>query len=140
MEIKLPTSAKLYIDKPYVKLYWDFKKKILTSAWTGFCTHDEILAIGQRIIDAVLIEGARKVLYDARGLEVLDASSQRYISGKFTIDMMESGVKVAAVVLPDDLFAQFTVNDIQKKLAMHGGAFVNYFEDLDKAISWLKVK
>lgn len=114
--------------------------KVMTSSWLGFCTHDEILAVGQRIVDAVQIEGARRVLYDTRGLEVLDLSSQRYITGKFTIDMMEAGVRVAAVVLPHDLFARFTVNDIQKKLAMHGGAFVNYFEELKEAINWLKVK
>jgi hypothetical protein len=140
LESTLPTSVRLYLDKPYVKLFWDTKDLILTSSWTGFCTEDEILAVGQRIIDAVQIEGARRVLYDARGLEVLDSSSQRYISGKFTTDMMEAGVRVAAVVLPHDLFAQFTVSNIQKKLSTHCGAFVNYFEDFDIAVNWLKVK
>ena len=121
-------------------MFWDHKTKILTSRWSGFCTHDEILAVGQRIIDVVHIEGTSRILYDARGLEVLDTSSQRYITGKFTIDLMEAGVRVAAVVLPYDLFAQFTVDDIQKKLAQHGGAFVNYFKDVESAVDWLKVK
>jgi len=140
VEIEIPSSARIYLDKPYVKLFWDYQSKILTNTWVGFCTHEEILAVGQRILDVVEIEGVRKILYDARGLEVLDVSSQRYITGKFTIDLMEAGVKVAATVLPKDLFAQFTVDDIQKKLALHGGAFVNYFEEFNNAVNWLSAK
>ena len=53
----------------------------------------------------VSFEGAKKVLYDARQIEMLDENSKNYISGDFTHEMIKSGVKYAAAVFPEDIFA-----------------------------------
>ncbi len=136
----LTNKARVYLDKPYVKVFWSPEDHILMSKWTGFCTFEEIKAVGTRILDAVTFEGAEKVLYDAREIEVLDDHSQKYISGDFTIDMISSGVKFAAAVFPDDIFAKFSVDDIQKDIKQKRISNVTYFQSFSNAFNWLKDK
>lgn len=138
--LKIPDNAKIYLNKPYVQIFWDPERHILTSRWSGFCTADEIIAVGRRILDAVTFEKAEKVLYDARGIEVLDADSQNYISGTFTKEMVKSGVKYAATVFPEDVFAKFSVEDIHHKLRNKNGTHINYFKTISRACTWLEAK
>lgn len=139
-EAPIPKNAKVYLDKPYVKIFWDPAGQILASLWNGFSTFDEISVIGQRILDAVSFEKAEKVLYDARYIEVLDDESQLYISNKFTKDMVRAGVKYAATVLPEDAFAKFSVDNIQKTITDNHEACVNYFRSFKQAMEWLESK
>lgn len=136
----IPTGSKVYLDKPYIKVFWNPKSEVLSSLWTGFSSYEEVAAIGGRILDAVIFEKAEKVLYDARELEVLDNDSQMYISNAFTKDMVNAGVKYAATVLPEDIFAQFSVDNIQQSIAGNKDACVNYFKSFSSALAWLENK
>jgi len=136
--VQIPKHANTYLDKPYVKVFWDPMTNILTSSWIGFCDFDEVSAVGHRILDAVSFEGAKKVLYDARQIEMLDESSKSYISGDFTHEMIKAGVKYAAAVFPEDIFAKITIDQIQQKL--NRTAAVTYFKSLKTASDWLKTR
>ena len=136
--LPIPKNAKIYLDKPYVKVFWDSTNKILSSQWTGFCEFDEITAVGKRILDAVNFEEAKKVLYDARQIEMLDEASKNYITGNFTRQMIKAGVKYAAAVFPEDVLAKLSIDHIQEKLDK--GTDVNYFNSLSNAFDWLKKK
>lgn len=133
-------NTRVYLDKPYVKVFWNPEDKILMSKWMGFCTYEEIKAVGTRILDAVTFEGAEKVLYDAREIEVLDDHSQKYISGEFTSEMISSGVRFAAAVFPDDIFAKFSLDGIQRNIKQKKISNVTYFQSFSNALNWLKDK
>ncbi len=138
IQFTIPEGAKVYLDKPYVKVFWNPNDKILSSFWNGFSTYDEIIAIGKRILEATALENAIKVLCDARGLEVLDQDSLEYISKSFTADMKAAGVKFAATVIPEDLLAKFSVDEIKKTQNDNKEVTVLYFNSISKAINWLK--
>ena len=136
----IPPDAKIYLNKPYVQLFWNPVDRILTSRWSGFCTTEEIRAVGKRILDAVTFEKAEKVLYDARRIEMLDEESQNYISGQFAHEMVGSGVKYAATVFPNDVLAKFSIDDIQKNLQKYNGSTISFFNSVWSACEWLKTK
>ena len=133
--VDIPEFAKVYLDKPYVKVFWNPDDQVLTSTWSGFFDYSEISAVGRRILEAVSFERATKVLYDARGIEMLDDSSQQYIAGYFTKQMVRSGVKKAAAVFPDDVFAKFSVDQIQDN--MNRAVNVRFFKSTSEASQWL---
>ncbi|MEP2023128.1 MAG: hypothetical protein ABJH98_10515 [Reichenbachiella sp.] len=138
--IEIPKNSKVYLNKPYVQVFWSPINKILTSRWTGFCTYDEIKAVAQRIIDAVTFEGAKKVLYDAREIEVLDENSQRFIAGEFTKEMIKVGIEYSATVSPVDIFAKFSLDDIQSSIKIPEATHNRFFQNMDEAINWLSNK
>ena len=123
--------------KPYIKVAWNEKEGILINHFKGFATHDEIVQIGTRIIEAVVIEKATKILYDARGLEILDDNSREYIIRDFARQVGDSGVLYAATVLPEDVFARSTMGQIEESLRYLND--VNrYFPSVVKALEWLR--
>ena len=138
--LEIPKESRVYLNKPYVQVFWNPLNKILTSRWTGFCTFDEIKAVAQRIIDAVTFEGARKVLYDAREIEVLDEESQRFIAGDFTKEMIKVGIEYSATVSPTDIFAKFSVDDIQNSIKIPESSKNKLFQSMDEAFNWLESK
>lgn len=138
--IDIPKESKVYLNKPYVQVFWNPINKILTSRWTGFCTYDEIKAVAQRIIDAVTFEGARKVLYDAREIEVLDEKSQKYIAGDFTKEMIKVGIEYSATVSPTDIFAKFSLDDIQSSIKIPEASHNKFFQSVEDAFQWLQSK
>ena len=138
--IEIPKDSKVYLNKPYVQVFWSPINRILTSRWTGFCTYDEIKAVAQRIIDAVTLEGARKVLYDAREIEVLDEDSQKYIAGDFTKEMIKVGIEYSATVSPTDVFAKFSMDDIQNSIKIPEASHNKFFQSVEEAFQWLQSK
>ena len=138
--IEIPKNHKIYLNKPYVQVFWNPLNKILTSRWTGFCTYEEIKAVAQRIIDAATFEGASKVLYDAREIEVLDEDSQHYIAGDFTKEMIKAGIEYSATVSPNDVFAKFSVDDIQNSIKIPESSNNKFFQNEEEAFNWLQSK
>ncbi len=136
----IPKGVKTYLDKPYVKVFYNPATCTLTSLWKGFSTFDEIKAVSTRILEAISIEGTCKVLYDTRQLEILDGESEKYISGTFTHLMKNAGVKYSAAVIPDDEFAQLSIDNIQKVQSNDSSTNAVYFSSMAKARQWLKHK
>ena len=130
-------ESKLYLDKPYIKVAWNQKEGILINHFRGFATYEEIQEIGKRIIEAVKIEKATKVLYDARGLEIIDDISRDYIVKDFTHQMANAGVLYAATVLPEDVFARSTMDQIMASLS-YLNEVNQYFHSITKALEWLR--
>lgn len=134
------SDSKLYLDKPYIKVGFNTCECVLFNVWSGFSTYEEILEVGRRTIEAATKEGAYKVLFDSRKMEVLDMDSLAYISGEFTYQMNKIGIKYAATVLPVDLFAKISIDQIQGKLQDAQVAHGQYFKSFDDALAWLRSK
>jgi len=130
-------DSKLYLDKPYIKVAWNQKEGILINHFKGFATYEEIVEIGKRIIEAVKIEKVRKVLYDARGLEIIDDTSRNHIINDFTRQMVEAGVLYAATVLPQDAFARSTMGQIEQSLK-YMDEVNRFFQSVTQALEWLR--
>lgn len=130
-------DSKLYLDKPYIKIAWNGKQGILINHFRGFATYEEITEIGIRILQAVEIEKAKKILYDARGLEILDDKSRSYIVGDFTQQMADAGVDYAATILPQDIFARDSMDRIQNSLR-YLNEVNQFFGSVTKALEWLR--
>ena len=133
----IPRGAKIYLDKSYVKIYYDSSTCILTSIWKGFTTFDEIKEISKRILEAISIERACKVMYDTSQLEPLDQESADFISTDFTQQMKKAGVKYSAAVIPKDEFAKSSMDEIQKTQISNSNNAL-YFTSMSKALRWLK--
>lgn len=134
----LPKNAKIYLDKPYVQLFWNPSIEAVICRWTGFCTYEEITGVALRVMDVVLFERAKKVLYDATDMEVLEEESQLFISGAFTRQMIEAGVEYSATVFPKDIFAKFSVDDIRKSMPTLKKSRNLTFDSTQSALAWLK--
>lgn len=136
----LLSQAKYYLDKPYIKVGFDPLSGILFNIWNGFASFEEVLQVGKRTLDAALFEKPTKVLFDTRHMEVLDEESQQYVSNEFAKQMREVGIKFTATVLPEDVFAQHSVDRIKEAILTTATTEVKYFNKIDAAVKWLNTK
>jgi len=132
-------ESKIYLDKPYIKVAYHPHLNIIIHSWNGFASYNEILEVGKRTLEAVQKEHATRVLYDTRGLEVLDDKSRNYISIEFTIKMIRAGINFSATIMPEDPFAQFSIEEIRNRMERYLPGRVKYFNSVNKAIDWLVV-
>jgi hypothetical protein len=137
---KLLQQATIYLDKEYIKVGYNEEFKILFNIWNGFSSFEEVLEVGNRTLEIADKKSAKKVLFDSTNMEILDKESRDYISNQFTTKMTGLGVKYAATVLPEDVFAQNTIKDIQVRLQQSQNVHVKYFNDCKKALDWLQSK
>lgn len=130
-------ESKIYLDKPYIKVGWHQPSGTIVHCWNGFASFEEILEVGKRTLAAVQQQHATKVLYDTRAMEVLDDRSRDYISGSFTFQMIRAGIHFSATVLPEDPFAQHSIQVIKERMERHLPDRVRYFRAFNKAVEWL---
>lgn len=133
-------QAKYYLDKPYIKVGYDPTNGILFNIWNGFASFSEVLQIGQRTLEAAMFERPTKVLFDTRHMEVLDDDSQEYVSHDFARQMRDVGIRYTATVLPEDEFAQYSVDKIKKAIFTGTATEIRYFKRMSSAVNWLKSK
>lgn len=136
----LLSKAKYYLDKPYITIGYDPVTGILFNIWNGFASFEEVLQIGKRTLEAALFEKPTKVLFDTRNMEVLDEESQQYVSNEFAKQMRDIGIKFSATVLPEDVFAQHSVDRIKNALLYGASTEVKYFKEISAAVKWLSAK
>jgi hypothetical protein len=136
----LLNQAKYYLDKPYIKVGYDPVSGVLFNIWNGFASFSEVLQIGQRTLEAALFEKPSKMLFDTRNMEVLDEESQQYVSNEFARQMRDIGIKFTATVLPEDEFAQYSVDRIKNAIFTGTSTEIRYFQQISSAIKWLKSK
>lgn len=130
-------ESKTYLDKPYIRVAWHSQLNLIIHHWKGFATFEEILEVGQRTLSAVQMEHATKVLYDTRGMEVLDDRSRNYVARDFTIKMIRAGIHYSATIRPEDPFAQHSIDAIKERMERHLKGRVRYFDAVNKAVDWL---
>jgi len=135
--VTLLRESKMYLVKPYIKVGWHEPSGTIVHCWNGFATFEEILEVGKRTLSAVQQQHATKVLYDTRAMEVLDDRSRDYISGSFTIQMIRAGIHYSATVMPEDPFAQHSIQVIKERMERHLPERVKYFKTFNKAVDWL---
>lgn len=128
----------LYLDKPYVKIGWNPRDNILASYWKGFFSLEEIVATGNRLIQIAKIEKARKVLYDASAMEILDEESQQFVAGEFTRHMVEAGILFSAATLPNDFIAKTAVENIMAISPESISSRSKVFSSFEEALRWLR--
>ena len=136
----LLAQAKYYLDKPYITVGYDSVSGILFSIWNGFASFDEVLQISQRTLEAALFEKPTKMLFDTRNMEVLDEESQQYVSHEFSRKMRDLGIKFTAAVLPEDEFAQNSMDRIKNQIFTGTSTEIKYFGEMSAALKWLKSK
>lgn len=130
-------ESKTYLDKPYIKVAWHPQLNMIVHNWKGFATFEEVQEVGHRTLAAVQLEHAQKVLYDTRGMEVLDDRSRSYIAGEFTIKMIRAGIHYSATITPEDPFAQYSILAIKERMERHLPERVKYFAAFNQAVDWL---
>ncbi|MBC7919581.1 MAG: STAS/SEC14 domain-containing protein [Ferruginibacter sp.] len=128
--------TKPYYESKAVNISWNSEGGFIHVEWRGYATNAEYLEILAKQLAFTKQKKAGKILYDLRKIGVVSAENQKYTNEVYFPQMAQAGSKHAAIVIPESVFGEMSVNSIlgKKNEALFEAKL---FKDTDSASQWL---
>lgn len=113
------------------------QEKIYNDSWFGFVTEEEFKEVmAGAYLDYFVMSKCTKKVCNTLSLEGgMDEETSRWFNNELFPKLKNAGIRYNALVIPEDIFAQQTIEEFESNL---GNDFGRLFPSFDKALSWLK--
>lgn len=131
------SSSKILFESKAVAISWNEVDRFLHVEWKGYSGNAEYLDILAKQLDFTKKKQAAKILYDLRKMGVVSADNQKYTNETYFPEMAKAGSTYAAIVIPENIFGEASVNTIlgKKNEALFDAKL---FKDTTSAVNWLR--
>jgi hypothetical protein len=120
----------------YLTIAIDEQIPCVMDVWTGaFGTQANFRKGVEKVVDLLIEKGYKKWLADLRKMEGSWDSSREWMLQELLPRAVKGGLMFEAIILPKDLFARLSAQDIIMQLDNYQ---LRQFDDLEKAQEWLK--
>lgn len=133
---------KILIQEKFAELYYDENVPCLVVKWIGFLQLEPVKLFGSKFVKTFAdtlqnVNNLRGVVSDVSQSDFLTPDLQEYFND-FLKEFVKLGLSRWALVLPENVFAQFTLD---QHLEADGASMLTkqVFDDLEKAKAWLKM-
>lgn len=125
-----------YFENKAIRITWNPEGGFIQVEWKGYATNREYLEILAKQLALTKQKKADKILYDLRKIGVVSAENQQYTNEVYFPQMAQANSKRAAIVVPESIFGEASVNSIlgKKNEALFEAEL---FKDTDSARQWL---
>lgn len=130
------TATKVIFNKPYVEISFDEETQVLIARWIGFLKTDDLKTGCTELINFIKKNNIKNHLSDHTRLKILSKEAQEYLGGTWFPEVAGLGLRKVAVLVSDDVFAQATVNNVNKTTV--GKLEMNTLPSERQCMDWLK--
>lgn len=123
-------------QKPYLTLEYDEKLTCLIQRWKGFATSEQFREGINQSVNYFKAKKINKLISDTKDFAVVKKDDTDWVAGHATPIMVQNGLKYMAFILPTNVFTQVSVNNFKNKA--DDILQIQYFDNLDKALQWLR--
>lgn len=133
--MELKAATKKVFTKPYVEISFDEESKVLIARWIGFLSIENIKAGCAELTSYIKQNNIKNHLSDHTRLKILSKDAQEFLGGTWFPEVSALGLKKVAVLVSDDVFAQATVNNVNKTTV--GKLEMNTLPSEKQCMDWL---
>lgn len=127
-----------YFHNDFVSIRYIEDNHTIICQWLVAPTSSEMKEGSNMVISAMHHFKTGKIVWDTRNLGALHPDDQQWAAVEYYNNAIKAGYSHAAFVIPQDVFTQMSVEDTMSQVA---GAFpMAYFDNLQEAVEWIKVK
>ncbi|HEY9047510.1 MAG TPA: hypothetical protein VIN08_16505 [Ohtaekwangia sp.] len=126
----------VYFDTDYAVITYDENSGVLTGSLKTQPLSLQLREYMYAFLSAMLHFKTGKLLMDTERFGTLHPFDQKWISAKWLSKTMKAGHSHAAIVLPDNAYAQMTLEATMTS-AVNEMTF-SYFHSTEDALAWLK--
>lgn len=126
---------KIIFNKPYVEISFDEESKVIIARWIGFLKVDDLKVGCSEITKFIKNNNIKSHLSDHTRLKILSKDVQEYLGITWFPEVSALGLKKVAVLVSDDVFAQATVNNVNKTTV--GKLQLNTLPSEKQCMDWL---
>lgn len=128
-------DKKSIFKKSYVEIFYDATDKIIIARWIGFLKIDDLKVGCGELTSFIKKNNVKKHLSDHSQLKVLSKDVQEYLGKHWFPEVERSGLRKIAALVSEDVFAQATVNTVNK--ASVGKLQINTYPSEKQCLNWL---
>jgi hypothetical protein len=130
------STTETCFESKAIHISYNKQKNFIHVEWKGFASNSEYLEILTKQLQLTIQKQADKILYDLRKMAVVSTENQKYTNEVYFPQMAQAGSKYAAIVIPENIFGQASVNSIlgKKNEALFEAKLFNNHQ---AAIEWL---
>ena len=129
-------SQTTVIDTDYATVWYHTEPKIVHHAFKRFIYGPEFRNVLNTGLDIFKQHGAQKWLSDDRNNSALPTDDLMWGLDEWAPQVFDAGWKYWAIVMPDKVAGQLTMNRIMKRY-IDQGLTIQVFSDSDEALKWL---
>jgi hypothetical protein len=127
----------LRLNENLYSLEYDEELDCWILTWHEYVSSNEFREIQLRVVEQLENTSPRKMIRDTRNLNILSAEDQQWFLEVIVPQMIIMGLKAVAVIIPKNLLAKMSIEDVTSKIAPNG-VDTRLFSDIDTAREWLK--
>jgi hypothetical protein len=126
----------IYFDKKFLKIEYLEDIHAGIGNWDGFVSENDYKEGLNKMIDFYVEKKVNKWIANLTKMEAISPELQDWANNDWFPRALQAGVKYMAVIVPEDVFNQFAVENIMTKA---GDALTtHYFHKVDDAKEWIK--
>jgi hypothetical protein len=125
----------VYVDKPWLHMWWDSEHECLRSQWKAFANSAEFRAGLMKALDAIRERHAVRYVSDTRKVKVIVHADQEWVTETWVPLMAAAGLRRFGLVTADAGLGKLTVEEVIAEV--HDRGFLMHkFDSVDAAMKW----
>jgi hypothetical protein len=121
-------------ENSYVKSEYDAERQIIYTKYFGTVNTEKSIEVLEAMLDFSQKNKIRAMLVDISELKGTFTMLNKWFEKNFFPPMIKQGMKCNAVIVSQDVFSQFAVNDLQKRIDTFE---MQTFDDYKSGEDWL---
>lgn len=128
-------ERKKVFEKPFVEITFDEESKVIIARWIGFLKLDDLKTGCAELTSFIKKNNIKNHLSDHTRLKILSKEVQGYLGGTWFPEVSALGLQKVAVLVSNDVFAQATVDNVNKTTI--GKLQMNTYPSEKQCLDWL---
>lgn len=126
----------VYVDKPWLYLYWDGEHSCVISEWRAFANSTEFRAGVMKGLQAIRERQATGYVSDTRKVKVVVPEDQKWANEVVAPQMSAAGLKRMGVVTAGAGLGKVSVEEVLRKVDDQS-LLVRTFDSMPAALKWV---
>jgi hypothetical protein len=119
---------------------YDTSINTAVGTFVGYLSPDEFKTMANQLLNILETKRIKKQLNNVKKMKVLKPEIQEWLNDVWFPKAQKAGLKHFAFVVPDDIFGKASMDGANRKADETFGVEIQYFNDMEKAKSWLVSK
>src|ERR1700694_249543 len=135
MGVDAPPKGDVYLDEPWLTIWWDSSCKCVHGQWKPFATSDELRAGLMKGLEAIKHKRAKAYVSDTRAIKLSVRKDQKWLQDTWIPLATAAGLKRIALVTGAPGLGKTTVMEVVKEV--DDESFLRNSDTRAEAFTWV---
>ncbi|MBN1142924.1 MAG: hypothetical protein JXA72_00810 [Bacteroidales bacterium] len=133
-------KSEIILEHDSLTLTYYPEASCILETWKGFTSFELFSSLLEEVLKLMVQKGAKNLILDTRMHRGLSPQGQEHGVNRCTQHAKQHGQMLHAIIVPEDVFSKFSVENFVKKLDKSQLVVNAYFREVEDALNWITTK